>query len=127
MTEGSLRVLVVEDEMMIAMLVEEMVQDLGHTVVGVAMRLETALELAREADIDLAVLDVNLGDAKSFPVAAILRARGIPFLFATGYGRKGIVEEFADSVVLNKPYQTTDLEKALAAAQTQGLQTIPTG
>lgn len=112
---------------MIAMLVEEMVQDLGHTVVGVAMRLETALELAREADIDLAVLDVNLGDAKSFPVAAILRARGIPFLFATGYGRKGIVEEFADSVVLNKPYQTTDLEKALAAAQTQGLQTIPTG
>jgi CheY-like chemotaxis protein len=116
-TEGNRRILVVEDEMMIAMLVEEMLQDLGHTVVGVAMRLETAMALARDSAIDLAVLDVNLGDAKSFPVAAILRARGIPFLFATGYGPKGIDAEYADAVVLNKPYQTVDLERALIAAQ----------
>ena len=83
---ASRRVLVIEDEMMIAMLLEDMLADLGHQVVGVAGRLDVALELARDADADLAILDVDLGGESSFPVAEVLTSRGLPFLFATGFG-----------------------------------------
>ena len=59
---------------------------------------------------------MNLGDAKSFPVAAVLRERGIPFLFATGYGKKGIEAEYADAVVLDKPFEAHQLRRAMEAA-----------
>jgi CheY-like chemotaxis protein len=80
------RVLVVEDEMTIALLIEDMLTDLGHEVVGLAMRLPQAMELAATAIVDLAILDVNLDGRMSFPVADLLSARGVPFVFATGYG-----------------------------------------
>jgi CheY-like chemotaxis protein len=110
----SLRILVVEDEMLVAMVAEAMLTGLGHTVVGPAMRLEEALDLARSAELDVAMLDVNLGRDKSFPAADVLRERGIPFYFATGYGLDGIIPEYRDRIVLQKPFQMSDLEGALA-------------
>ena len=113
MTERRLRILIVEDEMLVAMNIEDMLLDLGHEVAGLASRLEPALSLAREGEFDIAMLDVNLAGQPSFPVAAILAQRGIPFLFATGYGAKGIAEEYRDYPVLQKPFRVTDLGEAL--------------
>ena len=113
MAERRLRVLVVEDEMLVAMNIEDMLLELGHEVAGLASRLEPALSLAREGSFDIAMLDVNLAGEQSFPVADILAARGIPFLFATGYGIKGIAEQYRDRPVLQKPFRSRDLGEAL--------------
>ena len=99
--------------MLVAMNIEDMLLDLGHEVAGLASRLEPALALAREGDFDLAMLDVNLADQTSFPVARILDERGIPFLFATGYGIKGIAEEYRAHPVLQKPFRARELEEVL--------------
>jgi CheY-like chemotaxis protein len=108
-----MRVLVVEDEMTIAMMVEDMLIDLGHEVVDLAMRLPRALELAEVADFDFAVLDLNLDGHKSFPVAEILAKRRIPFVFATGYGRSGVEPPFLDYPVLTKPFTIDELAGAI--------------
>ena len=115
MAERRLRILIVEDEMLVAMNIEDMLLDLGHEVAGLAGRLEPALSLAQEADFDAAMLDVNLAGVPSFPVAKILRERGIPFLFATGYGIKGIEEDYRSFPVLQKPFRAHDLKHALQA------------
>ena len=115
LAERPLRILIVEDEMLVAMNIEDMLLDLGHEVAGLASRLEPALSLAREAAFDLAVLDVNLAGKASFPVAAALAKRGIPFLFATGYGAQGITEEFRQAPVLQKPFRARELDAALRA------------
>ena len=116
MAERGLRVLVVEDEMLVAMSIEDMLLDLGHEVAGIAARLDPALALAGEAQLDLAILDVNLAGERSFPVAALLAGRGIPFLFATGYGVQGIEEQWRDRPVLQKPFRGQDLGAAIATA-----------
>src|SRR3954454_21247120 len=85
-----LRVLVVEDEMMVSMLIEDMLSDLGCTVVGPASRLEEAMKLAHDADLDCAVLDVTRGGQPIFPLADLLREKGARFAFATGYGDAGL-------------------------------------
>lgn len=108
-----LRVLVVEDEMMVAMLIEDMLSDLGCTVVGPASRLEDAMDIARSTDIDCAVLDVNLGGQSIFPLADMLRAKGAPFAFATGYGDAGLREVDRGSPVLQKPFRESDLARVL--------------
>lgn len=108
-----MRILVVEDDMMIALLVEDMLVELGHDVVELAMRLPRAEELARSIEFDLAILDVNLDGRKSFPVADILEDRGIPFLFATGYGASGIDPAYAGSPVITKPFLANDLQVAI--------------
>ncbi len=110
------RVLVVEDDAMIAMMVEDMLVELGHEVVDLAMRLPEALRLASEADFDLAVLDVNLDGWKSFPVADMLSRRGIVFLFATGYGASGVDAAHAGSPVIAKPFMMDDLRNAISQA-----------
>jgi CheY-like chemotaxis protein len=108
------RILVVEDEMLIAMLVEQMAEDLGYDVVGPALTVEEALALINRESFDCAVLDMNLGHGvSSAPVADALKAKDIPFLFASGYGSKGVAENFTAAPVLNKPFLTHDLEKAL--------------
>ena len=112
-----LRVLIVEDEMLVAMNIEDMLLDLGHEVAGLAGRLDAAIALASEAEFDLAMLDVNLAGEASFPVARILADRGIPFLFATGYGIKGVAEEYRSYPVLQKPFRAHDLDQALRASQ----------
>src|SRR3954469_6352728 len=92
------RVLVVEDEMMVAMYVEDLLTDLGFEVAAVATGLEQALPLARNGEFDFAVLDINLAGQLSFPVADELRKRGIPFLFASGYGSKGLNDDYRSAV-----------------------------
>jgi len=108
-----LKVLVVEDEMMVSMLIEDMLSDLGCTVVGPASRLEEALELAKTADLDCAVLDVNLGGQSIFPLADLLRERQAPFAFATGYGDAGLREADRGTPVLQKPFREGDLARVL--------------
>ena len=104
------RVLLVEDESLVAMVAEDTLLDLGCEVV-LAMRLDAALSLAREADVQLAVLDVNLGEGCSYPVADILRARGIPFLFATGYSAAGLDLSYRGMPTLQKPYGAGELAR----------------
>ena len=110
---SALRVFIVEDEMLLAMNLEDMLQELGHEVVAVASRIPQALAMATDADFDLAILDVNLSGAFSFPVADVLRKRGILFMFATGYGSNGLKENFRTNHVLTKPYGIRELEKAI--------------
>ena len=108
-----LRVLVVEDEMMVSMLLEDMLADLGCAVVGPAARLEEAMDLAERGDFDCALLDVNLAGKQSFPLADLLRARKTPFAYATGYGEAGLRPEDKGAVLLMKPFRESDLARVL--------------
>jgi CheY-like chemotaxis protein len=108
------RALVVEDEILVGMLVEDMLRDLGHEVAALSSHLEQALQLAASGGFDFAVLDINLNGRQSFPVADVLADRGVPFLFATGYGPRILPERHADAVVLSKPFSLDELRAALA-------------
>ncbi len=113
------RILVVEDDMMIAMLVEDMLSDLGCQVVGPASNLTKALALAREdGPFSAAILDINLGVESVFPAADLLRAQGVPLIFCTGYGDGGLREADKACTVLRKPYRASELGEALSAALT---------
>jgi CheY-like chemotaxis protein len=92
MSAKGLRVLVVEDEAMIRILVTDMLGELGHTIAAEAGHIDQALELAKSAEFDLAILDVNLRGKLITPVAEMIRARGRPIIFATGYGADGLPE-----------------------------------
>ncbi|WP_336355093.1 response regulator [Pseudomonas granadensis] len=109
-----IKVLLVEDEGAIAMLIEEMLEEWECTVVASVARLAEALQAASVVDVDLAILDVNLAGERVFPAARTLRARNIPFLFSTGYGASGLPEEFADCPVLHKPFSDADLRSRIA-------------
>lgn len=108
---AGLRVLVVEDDAMLAMALELTLSDLGCEVVALASCLREAVPLAREAAIDGAILDVNLAGEKVYPIADILAARNIPFVFATGYGSAGLRDCDQARPVLQKPYQLSSLAK----------------
>jgi CheY-like chemotaxis protein len=109
-----LRILIVEDEMTIALLIEDMVRDLGHEVAGLAMRLPQAMQKAATAEIDFAILDINLDGRMSFPVAEVLRERGVPFIFASGYGSAGLEPPWRGNVpVMRKPFQLKELAGAI--------------
>ena len=108
------RILVVEDEMIVAMLIEDILSDAGATVVGPAARVSRALDLLGQEDVDAAVLDVNLAGEMTTPVAEELRRRGIPFAFATGYGVAGVPDGFAGQPLLQKPFQERDLQEVMA-------------
>ena len=107
------RVLVVEDELLLGILIEGMLTELGHEVVTIAPRLSTALAAVETETFDLAVLDVRLYGESVDPVAAVLVTKGIPFIFATGYGRDGVLEPYRDRPVLQKPFSTADLARAI--------------
>ncbi|WP_235911432.1 response regulator [Croceibacterium soli] len=108
-------VLLVEDESLVSMLAEEILMEAGCEVI-LAMRLDRALEVARSAEIDCALLDVNLGNgATSFPVAQVLSERGVPFIFVSGYGTHGIDGAYANAPVVQKPYRPDLLLSALEA------------
>ena len=110
------RILVVEDEPMIAMMVENFLVDLGWSVVGVAGTLDQALATARDADIDAALLDVNLHGMESFVVGDVLGERNVPFVFATGYGAQAVPDRFRSVPKLAKPYPPYELARALDEA-----------
>jgi CheY-like chemotaxis protein len=109
------RVFVVEDEVMIRMLLEDMLADLGYGIAASAGGLDEAITLARESDFDLAILDVNLNGHAVYPVAEVLDQRGVPFVFSTGYGERGLPEPYRDRPTLQKPFQLENLDKALSA------------
>ncbi|TCM50798.1 CheY-like chemotaxis protein [Rhizobium sp. PP-F2F-G48] len=119
MTLAGKRVLVVEDEMLVAMTLEDTLIDLGLVVVGVAMHLEEALERASHERLDVAVLDINLNGERSYPVADMLQARGIPFIFASGYGHTDRGTAFPDTPTLAKPYHPDELAQALTQTLAQ--------
>jgi CheY-like chemotaxis protein len=110
------RILVVEDELMIRMLLEDMLGELGYTVAAEAGRLDEALAAAKSAEIDVAILDVNLNGQPILPVADALAARGTPFVFATGYGERGLPEPYRDRPTLKKPFQLEGLKQMLDSA-----------
>ena len=112
------RVLIVEDESLLVMVLEDVLPALGCEVAATAHSVETALAaLAADDAVDLAILDVNLAGDDSFPVADALSARGIPFFFATGYGHSVLPERHAGAIMIKKPYGQRDLESALARVQ----------
>lgn len=112
MTLAGKRILLVEDEAVIAFAVEDMLLDLGCTVVGPAFRLDEARRMAVADEIDAAILDVNLNDQRSYAVAEELARRSIPFLFATGYAEGGI-DWPQEAELLPKPYRRDQVQTAL--------------
>jgi CheY-like chemotaxis protein len=106
-------VLLVEDEALIRMMISGMVEELGHLVVAEAATLEDAQRVAETADIDLALLDVNLGGWSSAPVADILFRRGLPFVFITGYASEGLPDNLSKGLVLQKPFLISKLKDAI--------------
>jgi CheY-like chemotaxis protein len=111
--ETDFRVLVVEDEALISMLIEDMLADIGCKCVDVAASVEGAMEVLTKAAPDFAMLDINLNGKRSFPIADALLAREIPFVFLSGYGSRGLGEAYAGARVLQKPFQLGELETAL--------------
>jgi CheY-like chemotaxis protein len=108
------RILIVEDEVLVSILIEDALADLGIEVAGVAGTLEEALAQAETGDFDCAILDVHIQGKEVFPVAEALDARGVPFVFATGYGQGGVPEKYRERPVLQKPFMAPELERALA-------------
>jgi DNA-binding response OmpR family regulator len=113
-----LRVFLVEDETMIRMMVVDMLEELGHTAAAEAGQLDQALQLAQSIDFDVAILDVNLGGKLITPVAQLIDGRGLPIIFATGYGAAGVPEEFRGRPALQKPFELKALEAELNSIPT---------
>lgn len=109
------RILVIEDEPIVAIALQDMIEELGYEVVGPAFRLTAARTLAETERLDAAILDVNMGDGNSYDVARFLRSRGVPYIFATGYGREGLEAGHEDVQVLQKPYRQDQVGRALDA------------
>ncbi len=114
-TGAGKRVLVVEDEPMIRLLLDDMLTDLGYTMAAEAGRLDEALAVAEQGEFDIAILDVNLDGQPITPVVDVLVARGVPFVFVSGYARRGIPEAHSKIPLLQKPFQADGLARALAA------------
>ncbi len=108
------RVLVVEDEIFVAMLVEGLLQDLGCDVVGPVSNVADALALVRKERLDAAVLDVNLGSERVFPVADSLTVSSVPFVFVTGYDRTALTETYVNHPMIQKPFEPMGFGEALA-------------
>ena len=102
--EGA-RILVVEDEALIALSIEQTLRDFGCTVVALAMHIDDALLIAQSGDVDAAMLDVNVGGREVFPVADVLIRRRIPVLFATGYGAEALRSDLRGRPIIRKPFQ----------------------
>ena len=107
------RILVVEDEVLIAMQIEEILLDLGCVVVGAVGRLDAALELAADQALEAPILDVNILGGLVYPVAERLSARGIPFMLASGYSNWALPEPLRDLPRLMKPFRRRDLENGV--------------
>ncbi len=113
--EGA-RILVVEDEALIALSIEQTLRDFGCTVVALAMHIDDALPIAQSGDVDAAMLDVNVGGREVFPVADVLIRRRIPVLFATGYGAEALRSDLRGRPIIRKPFQARELRQALERA-----------
>jgi CheY-like chemotaxis protein len=108
------RLLVVEDEYLIRMLLEDMLDDLGYRVAAAVGTLDEARQAAASGEFEAAILDVNVDGEQIFPVAEILAGRGLPFLFVTGYGEGSLPESYRGRPALQKPFQAERLKETLA-------------
>ena len=108
------RLLIVEDEYLIRLLLEDMLVEFGCSIAAVASNLEEGKKAAQTTEIDLAILDVNIDGHQVFPIADILRGRKLPFIFITGYGARGLPDAYRDTPTLQKPFQMQDLKATLA-------------
>lgn len=100
---------------MIAFFIEDCLNALGHEIVGPASRVTNALRLVETEFLDLALLDINVAGEEIYPVASELEARGIPFVFLSGYGPRGLRDKWLGSPMLAKPFTARDLETQLRA------------
>lgn len=111
------RVLVLEDEAMVSLLIEDMIEDFGAELAGSFSRLDAAMAAVRaQLQVDVALLDVNVAGERSFPLAELLKAQGVPFVFTTGYDRSGLPEAWRDERSLRKPFLQEDVRRALVSA-----------
>jgi CheY-like chemotaxis protein len=108
------RILVVEDEYLIGMLLEDMLADLGYEIGGAVGTIAEANDLATTGEFDAAVLDVNVDGKEIFPVADILAKRGVPFVFVTGYGEGSLPDLYRSRPALQKPFQAEQIRDILA-------------
>jgi CheY-like chemotaxis protein len=107
------RILVVEDEMLIALMIESTLQKLGCIIVGPASRLEQAQRLASEEALDAAILDITIRGGAVYPVAEQLLARGVPFVIASGYGDWSLPEPLRNQPRLTKPFTEEDVQEQI--------------
>ena len=110
------RVLVVEDDELIAEIIVDMLTDAGYVVVGPFLRFADALRAAETDTFDAAVIDINLAGRPSHPIAAALTRRNLPFVFLTGYGRGARPAGYAKTPIVGKPFETVELLDALTQA-----------
>jgi CheY-like chemotaxis protein len=106
-------VFLVEDEVMIRMMVADMLEELGYSVAAEAGEIGEAVKLAQSTAFDLAILDVNVNGKVITPVAELIKARNLPFIFATGYGSSGLPEDYRDRPALQKPFQLETLAQMI--------------
>lgn len=111
--ESRTSILLVEDEVMIRMMVADMLEELGYTIVGEAGDIDEGVRLVQAIDFDIAILDVNVNGKVITPVAEAVQMRGRPFVFATGYGAQGLPEKFRDRPTLQKPFQIETLARTI--------------
>jgi CheY-like chemotaxis protein len=111
-----LRVLVVEDEVLICMTLQDVLEDLGCVIAAICTNLQQALESAESVEFDVAILDVNLHGEEITPVSMALHDRNIPFIFSTGYGRSGVPKQFSQYPLIEKPFRDTDVKASLQSA-----------
>ena len=112
--QQSYSVFLVEDEVMIRMMVADMLEELGHSIAGEAGEIGQAIRLAQSTEFDLAILDVNVNGHMITPVAELIQARNLPFIFATGYGVAGVPAEYRDRPTLQKPFLTEKLAEMIS-------------
>lgn len=115
---SDVKILIVEDEALVALALAHTIEDMGAEVVGPAHGVEEGVNLVQTKEIDFALVDFNLRDTQSIPIATELRQRDIPFVFLSGYGRQHIPSEFKDVNLLQKPCDPEDIRKAI-------LETLP--
>jgi len=111
--ESRTSILLVEDEVMIRMMVADMLEELGYSIAGEAGDIDEGIRLVQAVDFDIAILDVNVNGRVITPIAEAVQMRGIPFVFATGYGAQGLPEKFRDRPTLQKPFQIETLARTI--------------
>jgi len=113
---AGLRVLVIEDESIVAMFLQDTLAEIGCEVIGLASRFDDAVEKAKSLAFDIAILDVNLNGRNTFTIADSLTERDVAFVVATGYGATNLPQSLQRVPILQKPFRQRDLERALRAA-----------
>ena len=114
--KDQLRTLLVEDELLVRLATEDMLAALGCTIAAAPATLEQAITCIETQELDLGVLDINLSGTAVYPAAELLRTKGVPFIFTSGYGHRGIEPQWRATPILQKPYELQQLERAIDIA-----------